>query len=134
MPGAVLQAVVLVLVVLLVVVVAVLLAEVITAEVIIEVVIITTVVVPMSILADTSGFPSTRIRMAITHSATIRMVTPILTPIHIRRIPIHILTIPTPMISPRYTVNKNSPIPGITAGILKGITRTSRVVRADGRR
>ena len=119
---------------LLVVVVAFLLAEAITVEVITEVVIITTVVDPTSILADTSGFPSTRIRMAITHSATILTVTPILTPIHIRRIPIHIRTIPTPMISQRYTVNKNSPIPGITAGILKGITRTSRVVRADGRR
>jgi len=123
--------------VLLVVVVAVLQTGVITEEVIAEEVIAAEVIteeVPTSILADTSGFPSTRIRMAITHSATIRTVTPILIPMHIRRIPMHIRTIPTPMISQQYTVNRNKPIPGITAGIRKGITRMSRVVRADGRR
>lgn len=107
-PGAVLLVVV--------IAVVVITAEVITEEVITVITVITEEV-PTSILADTSGFPSTRILMAITHSTTIRTVTPILIPMHIR-------AIPTPMISQQYTVNRNSPITGITAGIRKGITRT----------
>jgi hypothetical protein len=74
-------------------------------------------------LADTSGFPSTHILMAITHLAIIRTVTPILIHTHIRLTHMHIRTIPTPMTSPRSIVNQSNRIPGITVVIRKGITR-----------
>lgn len=124
MTGVALQVAVPVLAALLVVVVGALLEEAIIEVAITEEVIIATAEVHTSILADTSGFPFMRIHMAITHSATIRMATPIFTPMHIRRILMRIRTIPTPMISQRYTANRNNHIPGIIAEIRKGITRT----------
>ena len=97
-----------------------------TEEVTTEEVATTMAEVRTSSLAGPSGSLTTPIRMAI-----IRMVTPIpiltLTSIRIRITPLRMTNL-------RYMSNLSNRIPGITVGIRKVITRTSRVVLGAGQK